>query len=919
MRYRNYLQSYYRQNAVAKDDKLLIAPCTEFINVMLNEKDNLTQLEIDCIMTVDSSYVVVEGSTGMGKSTLCWELCRKWDSFKLLQDFKIVLLLKLRERRLQKATELKEVFHHDDPELNKSLVDEMYRCEGEGVLLVLDGFDELPESVVKEENQSSLIIKLVKGSCLPRAKRIVTTRPAALVFDKKCFPSKYRHIEICGFTDHNKIRYAELAFKLEPNTLVNFKKFIISNPVVNSLITVPVNCAILAQVYKDIRQSRELMPKTMTQLYTDLTLVLIRRHMIEKGEWKQDTRTQKHLKDLPDCVMAVLKRVSKLAYRGLFKKDTQLSFSDDDVGDDFQHLGLLNESKEMYVCQGARTLYSFFHQSMQEFLAAWFMSCNRELIQPVMQNTILGDILTARSYRLFKHSIFNLLVLFLSGMCQCRSSFHEVNLWKKLSEQIDRNEDLMSYFCRCVYEAQDSCNFESLLKECKNIDFSRCYTIALATPLDMYAFGYCLAHLCLGFNVKQTDVSLGMLLSALSDSSASDVSGFISNLAVNPHINSLAEFSELLKCMGRHVRGVSVINITDSFIDSLVKFIPAMHSIVCLNLSFDEYCEHDYLLYKAISNLTNISRLSVRYCGCTRKGVQELSKVICSLSIEEISLEQFSLSRFDWFESQSLADAALQSLTLKKLTTNFAFSFFKSKNVQDIIVNLPKWYVETMDLQRILTSMWYCNRCTDSHLKAVTLGITHGCSSSATCNFTAILNGLINHCQSSGHLKIFISHFDSCYLCPFLTWNEDMSLQSYGFLPRHRTLGQAFRKETYLSSCRLKRSQSLGDLSPSWKQSLGGYSSAIFFSCPDFLELQALNKIHPELSIPMNCDALHYDNDFWRKNRFTVQRTNEARGNYRKSLLGPDVDCADKNPRALHFFQDSYEYIDMSLHNQIVR
>lgn len=119
--YKKYLQSYYGQISVAKDDKLSIAPCSNFVNVILHEHEKETRLEIDSIMTADSRFVVVEGSTGMGKSTLCWELCRKWDTLKSLQNYKIVLLLKLRERRVQKATSLNEIFYHDNPELNRSL------------------------------------------------------------------------------------------------------------------------------------------------------------------------------------------------------------------------------------------------------------------------------------------------------------------------------------------------------------------------------------------------------------------------------------------------------------------------------------------------------------------------------------------------------------------------------------------------------------------------------------------------------------------------------------------------------------------------------------------------------------------------------------------------------------------------------
>ena len=273
-------------------------------------------LGLDSIVTPDSRFVLVEGDAGMGKSTLCWELCRKWDDLKSLQHYKIVVLQKLREMRLQKATTLIEIFHHDNPALSKGVVDEMYRCEGEGVLLILDGFDEMPDKLIRDKE--SLIMRVISGACLPKATRLVTSRPSAC--KEQVFPQEYRHIKTCGFTDESIEQFSEKAFARNSEVLEHFNKFILSNPIIKSMMYIPVNCAILAQVYKDIMKSTMPMPKTMTQLYTTLVLVLIRRHMIERGEWDKDQRVPDDLYGLPGEVTAALKRISELAYRGLFRE-----------------------------------------------------------------------------------------------------------------------------------------------------------------------------------------------------------------------------------------------------------------------------------------------------------------------------------------------------------------------------------------------------------------------------------------------------------------------------------------------------------------------------------------------------------------------------------------------------------------------
>ena len=243
--------------------------------------------------------------------------------------------------------------------------------------------------------------------------------------------------------------------------------------------------AILAQVYKDIMKSSKLMPKIMTQLYTTLVLVLIRRHMIESGEWDKDQRVPVNLNDLPGEVTAALKRISELAYRGFFKKrfQVQLVFLDDEVGEDFEHLGLLSEAKEMYVSEGAWSTYSFSHKSIQEFLAACCVTHHSDMIGESAAHE--------KEYVCWFHGTFT---LFLCGMVGCDARLLE-----------PRGD---AYICRCLYEAQNHDNSLFLSDKCEIV----CH---LTTPLDAYTLGYCLTRLHLQFEGGSIVTSLEPLLSSL--------------------------------------------------------------------------------------------------------------------------------------------------------------------------------------------------------------------------------------------------------------------------------------------------------------------------------------------------------------------------------------------------------------------
>ena len=666
-RYRKYLHSYYNKNPIVRDDKLSIAPCSQFINLALVKQDDQIDsftkstlhggvdeikkskipVGMDAIVTSDSQFVLVEGPPGIGKSTLCWELCRQWDTLNSLQDYKLVQQLKLRERRVQNASSLQEIFYNRDNELSQNVVKEVCRCEGEGVLLIFDGFDEMPTSIVQDKD--SLLMELISGTSLPRATRLVTSRPSALHHKEECFPQEYRHIEILGFTsDESKVKYAELAFRSEPEVLAGFKNFVFSNPIIKSLMYIPVNCAIISQVYKDIRRSRKLMPKTMTQLYSTLIPVLVKRYMIEKGEWDSHHGIPSNLEDFPKDIVLSLKRVSELAYNGLIK-DIQLVFTESDVGEGFQHLGLLSETKEMYVCDGAVSFYSFLHLSIQEFLAAWYVKCHPEL--RLVSNSLFIE---AKLPHILSDQISYLTTFgyFIAGMIGSDSF------------EFNKSDDIMSPFqIMCMYEAQD----------CSQLSSDNRLSVFPSNPMELYAFGYVLVHapiqwwLC---NYKLP--SFDILASSLSDhaSSTDQIQGSIVGLSlenlnridVDPGILLLPEclLHSITSC---YFRGGYTATVS-------LQLLPNLTILQSITLNFNNSVEKwDFLLYQLLRHF-NINNFEIEFNFMTLKGIQELSTTLfSSCTIESVTIKCYETDPI----FSRLVEAALSSSTVISLDTNIPF------------------------------------------------------------------------------------------------------------------------------------------------------------------------------------------------------------------------------------------------------
>ena len=658
-RYRKYLHSYYNRNPIVRDDKLSIAPCSQFINLALVKKDdqidsftestlhggvdeiNKSKIPVgmDAIVTSDSQFVLVEGPPGIGKSTLCWELCRKWDTLKSLKDYKIVLQLKLRERRVQNASSLQEIFYHRDKKISQSLVDEVYSCEGEGVLLIFDGFDEMPTSIVQDKD--NLLMELISGTSLPSATRLVTSRPSALHHKEKCFPRKFRHIEILGFTsDESKVRYAKLAFESEPEVFASFKSFVFSNPIIKSLMYIPVNCAIISQVYKDIRRSSKLMPKTMTQLYSTLIPVLIKRYMIEKGEWDSHHGIPGDLEDLP-----ALNRVRELAYNGLLKEDIKLMFTDSDVGEGFQHLGLLRKTTEIYMCEGAVSSYSFLHQSIQEFLAAWHIKCHPKLFFEALTNITSEPQFTTFGY-------------FMAGMF----GFNIFDSAFGITFQII-----------CIYEAQDCSQLSN-----KSHRIFR----TSSNPMEMYAFGYVLVHAPIQWHLSISDEPhFDILESSLSDhaSSIDQIHGSIEKLTISLSVGKNVDYNRLLP--PKHLlHSITKCDFQLFTVSMLHRMLPEQVNINDITISVNDYYQDDYILYGILRNLP-IKDLSLKFENISLKGIQVLCTFFSSsCTVEKVQLKHnntLSISNNFCNEVDSLhrlVEAALSCSSVKSLETNILFS-----------------------------------------------------------------------------------------------------------------------------------------------------------------------------------------------------------------------------------------------------
>ena len=115
---------------------------------------------------------------------------------------------------------------------------------------------------------------------------------------------------------------------------------------------IPLNCAIVAQIYKECMcgGTSELIPKTMTQLYTALCHSLLRRYLVENSLVNSDYRMPQDLNNLPHNIYKHFCTLCKIAFEGI--KLQKVIFYKHELPRHFQHMGFMNECRELYVDKG---------------------------------------------------------------------------------------------------------------------------------------------------------------------------------------------------------------------------------------------------------------------------------------------------------------------------------------------------------------------------------------------------------------------------------------------------------------------------------------------------------------------------------------------------------------------------------------
>ena len=397
--YARYLRACYTRSSLPENNKFPPTPSKHYINLAYISRRTVSRHESEQFKVAmvrgeideiardkgldfchvakklpDGSYpqvVLVEGAPGVGKTTFAWEFCKKWGNGELEQEYSLVILLRLRDKRIQEAKCLRDLLYHPDETLPDVIATELINSLGEGVLILLEGLDELPES---QRTESSVFLELIHGRLLPLATVLITTRPwASEYLHRNCKEKISQHVEILGFTKQQVESFLHSVYEPDddPSLLPDIEKYLSCYPQIHAAMYIPLNAAIVVEVYRRSRTGECIIPKTMTELYTALSQTLLIRYLQEhpvhgKTKWKIH-----NFSDLPSDVYEHFLQLSEVAYDSI-KNDQKLVFSSEDLPQNLQTLGFMQSVPEVYVNESFS--HNFLHLTIQEYLAAVYIT-----------------------------------------------------------------------------------------------------------------------------------------------------------------------------------------------------------------------------------------------------------------------------------------------------------------------------------------------------------------------------------------------------------------------------------------------------------------------------------------------------------------------------------------------------------------
>ena len=480
------MEKYYEKHAMGladSEEEITIE------NLLLDGKEKVT---------------LIEGDPGCGKTTLTLHICRKWTSSELLAE-DLLLLIPLRSYELAtNATDLFELLNRLGCPLPgmKEYAQQNY---GKGIVLILDGWDELPSQLRSSSLFSDIVFR--KNHVFLNSTIIVTSRPSCSQNIAKVVQQRKAHYQILGFSPHNSELFIKHYFDKDLRSADLLIAMLKGQEHLCRHFYIPITVAIMCFVYSHSENGQ--IPETLSKLYERFVLLYV--YFNVPDACRQEFNT---LYDILTTLKPIFGKLCKTAYDML--RDDKLVFDEEVLGitnndlkslnldsKQFDGFGLLHVEYFPTKLATMKRFYSFIHRAVQELLAAIFVMDTGNIIDvlddhfyedsflmnmfPFLLGLVSKEVLRSLAEKLIQVFIkageSNCLFLYI---LHCLFETHDDTLCREFGQVFIEDttislstHTLLEYRCVCYFIG--ACGIQRL-----NVNIW-CFDFSSSNPCDLYA------------------------------------------------------------------------------------------------------------------------------------------------------------------------------------------------------------------------------------------------------------------------------------------------------------------------------------------------------------------------------------------------------------------------------------------------
>ena len=640
------------------DDEFVHKTIRGQVDDILLEKSPIELKDLFNNIEGERKVILIDGAPGSGKSTLTVHICQQWGRGELFNEFIVVILVQLRDPKVQSAQTIAELLPTKDVAMAECTAREIIANEGSGVLWILDGFDELPSHLQNESIISTLIKpKLHQENPLSKTTVIITSRP---ISSGDLCPLVSSRIEVLGFTAEEQRLFFTECLNNDTQKVETLMERLSSNPAMEGSCYLPLNASIVAHLYL----TNGSLPSTIYGIFSSLVQHCLSRYLHERQGLSLELASFELLERLPHELQTSFNQLCKLAFTGA--RDNKVTFSTIDLEalraiKEISEFGLL-QAVPSIVSHGRSVYYNFLHLSIQEMLAAVHISRI-----PASEQISTFD-------SMFNDSRFSAVLQFYAAITKLRTSRPFLSLLPRFLRPVPASiydlvrkiirkgsEALLVSLLNCLYEAQDTalCKYvgeqlrakipflDKLDSSGMELDLRRVSLL----PQDCLSIGYFLSSIAVSykgkFEVYLTSCSLGdvgikILIQSLCRS-------------LDPHCEITGHLSVYLY---HH-------EITEEGASYIAEVLGTTRALRKLYLGNDPIGDKG-LQYIAEALTTNTSLIELHLLKCSLRITEENGPTLTEMLQRNKTLRVFELS---WNEAISDDQASFIIEGLKKNTT----------------------------------------------------------------------------------------------------------------------------------------------------------------------------------------------------------------------------------------------------------